>query len=59
CDDFLATGLSLNELETLLLNEAVERSGGNLAGAARLLGLTRPQLTYRLKRNQDMTQEKE
>ncbi|MDD2815577.1 MAG: sigma 54-interacting transcriptional regulator [Thiotrichaceae bacterium] len=59
CDDFLAMGLSLNELETLLLNEAVERSGGNLAGAARLLGLTRPQLTYRLKRNQDMTQEKE
>ena len=51
CDAFLATGLSLNQVETMLLSEAVERSAGNLAGAARLLGLTRPQLTYRLKRN--------
>jgi DNA-binding NtrC family response regulator len=59
CDAFLATGLSLNEVETMLLSEAVERSAGNLAGAARLLGLTRPQLTYRLKRNQDASLEKE
>ena len=28
----------------------VVRQQGNLSGAARLLGLTRPQLTYRLKR---------
>jgi hypothetical protein len=34
----------------------VARADGNLAGAARLLGLTRPQLTYRLKRNQDTTE---
>ncbi len=59
CDAFLATGLSLNEVESMLLGEAVERSTGNLAGAARLLGLTRPQLIYRLKRNQDAIHEKE
>lgn len=59
CDAFLATGLSLDKVETMLLSEAVERSAGNLAGAARLLGLTRPQLTYRLKRNQDANSERE
>ena len=51
CEQILASGLSLDDLETLLLREAVERAGGNLAGAARRLGLTRPQLNYRLKRN--------
>jgi len=59
CDAFLAAGLSLDEAETMLLTEAVERSSGNLAGAARMLGLTRPQLTYRLKRNQDANLPKE
>ncbi len=53
CDAFLATGLSLDEVESMLLREAVQRAGGNLAGAARMLGITRPQLTYRIKRNQD------
>ena len=53
CDAFLATGLSLDEVENMLVNEAVSRSSGNLAGAARLLGMTRPQLTYRLKRRQE------
>ena len=59
CDAFLATGLSLDEVETMLLNDAVNRSSGNLAGAARLLGITRPQLTYRLKRHQDANLPKE
>jgi len=53
CDAFLATGLTLDEVESMLLSEAVNRSSGNLAGAARMLGMTRPQLTYRLKRHQD------
>jgi transcriptional regulator with GAF, ATPase, and Fis domain len=43
----------LDEVESMLLSEAVNRSSGNLAGAARMLGMTRPQLTYRLKRHQD------
>lgn len=59
CEAFVAAGLSLDEVETMLLNEAVERNAGNLAGAARSLGLTRPQLIYRLKRNQDAVPENE
>ena len=41
---------SLQELENRLLNAAVTRSQGNLSSAARLLGMTRPQLAYRLKK---------
>ena len=41
--------LSLEDVERRLLNEAVERAGGNLAAAARSLGLTRAQLAYRLR----------
>jgi transcriptional regulator with AAA-type ATPase domain len=44
-----AGGISLPTLERRLMDEAVARSGGNLAAAARLLGLTRAQLAYRLK----------
>jgi transcriptional regulator with AAA-type ATPase domain len=44
-----AGGISLPSLERRLMDEAVARSGGNLAAAARLLGLTRAQLAYRLK----------
>jgi DNA-binding NtrC family response regulator len=50
-DTLLASGLSLDALEAELLTSAVKRSEGNLANAARLLGITRPQLQYRLKRN--------
>ena len=55
CEAMFASGLSLDDIESMLLREAVDRSAGNLAGAARLLGLTRPQLTYRLKRDQNNT----
>ena len=41
--------VSLPSLERRLMDEAVVRAGGNLAAAARLLGLTRAQLAYRLK----------
>jgi len=44
-----ASGISLPSLERRLMDEAVARSAGNLAAAARLLGLTRAQLAYRLK----------
>lgn len=56
-DDLLARGLSLDELEDALIQEAVERAGGNLAGAARALGLTRPQLSYRLQRVRERAKE--
>jgi two-component system response regulator HydG len=42
--------LSFDDLESRLLNLAVERKDGNLSGAARLLGMSRAQLAYRLKR---------
>ena len=52
CERILDSGVSLDTLEDQLLNLAVERSQGNLSGAARLLQMTRPQLAYRLKRRQ-------
>ena len=41
--------VSLEEIETMLLKKAVERAEGNMSAAARLLGITRPQMVYRLK----------
>jgi len=48
----LGSGIPFEDLENRLLEEAVRRSDGNLAGAARLLGITRPQLQYRLKKKE-------
>ncbi|MDD2713783.1 MAG: helix-turn-helix domain-containing protein, partial [Simplicispira sp.] len=52
-DTLARSGLSLDGLEDALIGEAVQRAGGNLAAAARTLGLTRPQLSYRLARQQE------
>ncbi len=49
CDHVLDQGLTLDALERGLLAGAVARAHGNLAAAARSLGLTRPQLAYRLR----------
>jgi transcriptional regulator with PAS, ATPase and Fis domain len=46
----LDSGSSLEEIEARVLDHAVARARGNLSEAARLLGLTRPQLAYRQKR---------
>jgi len=43
-------GPSLDALESRLVREAVARAGGNLSAAARLLGLTRSRLAYRMKK---------
>ncbi|HGL6310044.1 TPA: sigma 54-interacting transcriptional regulator [Burkholderia multivorans] len=51
--DQLQGGGGLDGLERALLHEAVDRANGNLSAAARLLGLTRAQLSYRLNRKQD------
>jgi len=51
-DRFLDRGIPLGEMEGQLLKEAVARANGNLAQAARTLGLTRPQLAYRLKKSE-------
>jgi transcriptional regulator with GAF, ATPase, and Fis domain len=42
--------LSLADLERRLLQDALSAAGGNVAKAARSLGLTRAQLAYRLQR---------
>jgi transcriptional regulator with GAF, ATPase, and Fis domain len=44
---------SLDNLENTLLLAAVKKADGNLSAAARLLGLTRPQLSYRMKKLRD------
>lgn len=45
----LQDGFDLEQHEARLLELAVQRAGGNLTHAAKLLGITRRQLAYRLK----------
>ncbi|MGE0482561.1 MAG: sigma 54-interacting transcriptional regulator [Gammaproteobacteria bacterium] len=49
CEELLGEGFDLRAHEERLLELAVARAGGNLARAARLLGLSRRQLAYRLR----------
>jgi DNA-binding NtrC family response regulator len=50
CEAVLGGVMTLDQVEDMLLEAAVDKARGNLSSAARLLGLTRPQLAYRLKR---------
>ena len=43
-------GLVLEELERELVRQALERTRGNQTHAARLLGVTRDQIRYRLRK---------
>ncbi|MCC6536463.1 MAG: sigma-54-dependent Fis family transcriptional regulator [Bryobacterales bacterium] len=45
---FLPDGMTLDEFEQSILREALRRAGGNKSQAARMLGLTRNALRYRL-----------
>jgi DNA-binding NtrC family response regulator len=47
-DHFLPDGMSLDDYERQLIREALKRANGNKSQAARLLGLTRNALRYRL-----------
>jgi DNA-binding NtrC family response regulator len=47
-DTFLPEGMSLEEHEQSIIKEALRRANGNKSQAARLLGLTRNALRYRL-----------
>ncbi|MCX7161700.1 MAG: sigma 54-interacting transcriptional regulator [Betaproteobacteria bacterium] len=51
-DYVLKNRVSLDDIESVLLNAAVARSKGNYSSAARMLGITRPQFAYRLKKHQ-------
>jgi two-component system, NtrC family, response regulator AtoC len=46
-------GLSLDEAELSFVRQAIQRSGGNQTRAAELLGISRDQLRYRLKKLED------
>jgi DNA-binding NtrC family response regulator len=47
-DRFLPDGLTLDQWEDEMIREALKRAGGNKSQAARLLGLSRNALRYRL-----------
>ena len=49
-DHVLADGLGVDGVESLLLQAALARADGNVASAARMLGMTRPQFAYRIKK---------
>ncbi len=47
-ESFLPDGMTLDQHEQAIIREALQRAGGNKSQAARLLGLTRNALRYRL-----------
>ena len=49
-EEFFSVGRSMGDLERNLMQQALQRSGGNVSKAAKLLGLTRPALDYRLRK---------
>ena len=49
CESVINGVMTLDQVEAMLLETAVNKAHGNLSSAARMLGLTRPQLAYRLK----------
>ncbi|WP_246263980.1 sigma-54-dependent Fis family transcriptional regulator [Aromatoleum toluvorans] len=50
CEAVCDGAMTLDEVEAMLLEAAMDKARGNLSWAARMLGITRPQLAYRLKR---------
>ena len=46
--NFLPDGMNLDQYEQSIIREALRRAGGNKSQAARLLGITRNALRYRL-----------
>jgi len=53
CEAVFNGVLTLDQVEAMLVETAVDKARGNLSAAARLLGLTRRQLSYRLSRLQE------
>jgi DNA-binding NtrC family response regulator len=47
-------GISLDEAELSFVRQAIQRSGGNQTRAAELLGISRDQLRYRLKKLEEV-----
>jgi transcriptional regulator with GAF, ATPase, and Fis domain len=59
CEAVFNGVMTLDDLESMLLQTAIDKARGNLSSAARMLGLTRPQFAYRLKRLQEEEQARE
>ena len=53
CEAVCNGAMTLDEVEAMLLEATMDKARGNMSSAARTLGLTRPQLAYRLKRLHD------
>ena len=53
CEAIFNGVMTLDQLEVMLLETAIDKARGNLSSAARMLGLTRPQFAYRLKHLHD------
>jgi DNA-binding NtrC family response regulator/predicted hydrocarbon binding protein len=47
----LDRGVAVEEVVTWIMRQAAERAGGNLTAAAKMVGVTRAQLAYRLKKD--------
>jgi len=58
-DHLLDGAVPLDDLEERLLATAVSRAKGNLSRAARMLGITRPQISYRMKKRAKQLQQEE
>ncbi|PKG98558.1 sigma-54-dependent Fis family transcriptional regulator [Paraglaciecola sp. MB-3u-78] len=50
-DAIFENKISLDSIEKILTEKAMEKANENISGAARLLGVTRPALAYRLKKH--------
>lgn len=56
-DQVIKQGISLDQVEETLMKQAMEQANHNVSKAARLLGLTRPALAYRLKKSGILTED--
>lgn len=52
-DQLIDNGCQMSALEDALIQQAMERAGGNVTQAAKMLGLSRATLDYRLKKSRD------
>jgi len=59
CEAVFNGVMTIDDLEGMLLQTAIDKARGNLSSAARMVGLTRPQFAYRLKRLHEEEQARE